>query len=149
MSFDKQLRAMIQEEIQSVIAPLADAIGQLQQGSDVASQLRALLGGSAKRGPGRPPKVSVLGRTPVASGPKRGRKPGRPAAQERACAILACKRPARSKGYCSSHYQKRRMLQATKRLPSDWTENADAQSVKDLFLPRGRAAVRALAASKK
>jgi hypothetical protein len=60
-----------------------------------------------------------------------------------ACAIIGCHRPARSKGYCAAHYQKFRNLSKTHRLPSDWTDPASPQSVKDLVLPRGRAAHKA------
>ena len=138
MSFDKVLRKMIQEEIQDAIAPLTRAIGALQQDS-VAAQLTALLGGGVKRGPGRPRKLAVPGRAPV----KRAAKGAV------LCAVIACKRPVRSKGYCAAHYQKMRMLTKTKRLPSDWKEDAPPQSVKDLVLPRGRAGAKALAEARK
>ncbi|MCP3099920.1 cell wall protein [Myxococcus sp. K15C18031901] len=59
-----------------------------------------------------------------------------------ACAIVGCKRPSRSKGYCSAHYQKRRNLVATGRLPASWQEFAAPQSIPDIALPRGRAASR-------
>jgi hypothetical protein len=62
------------------------------------------------------------------------------AASSGACAVIGCKRPSRSKGYCSAHYQKLRLLIRTDRRPSDWTDNASPQSAKDVKLPRGRAA---------
>lgn len=62
----------------------------------------------------------------------------------RACAIIGCKRPSRSKGYCSAHYQKLRLLMRTNRRPSDWVDDARAQSVREVKLPRGRAASKAL-----
>jgi len=64
------------------------------------------------------------------------------ASETLACAIVGCKRPSRSKGYCSAHYQKRRNLVATDRLPASWVEFATPQSVPDVALPRGRAASR-------
>jgi|GEM_PF-599592 len=145
MSFDQQLRAMIQEEIRGAISPLANAIQELQQVGDVASQLRSLLGQGPKRGPGRPPKVAAD--VSATTGAKRGRKPGRPVVEGHGCAVIGCKRPARSKGYCSAHYQKRRMLERTRRLPSDWVENAAPQSAKDLVLSRGRRAGKLVASN--
>ena len=68
---------------------------------------------------------------------------------DRACAVIACKRPVRSKGYCAAHYQKMRMLARTKRLPADWKDNAEPHTVKDMVLPRGRAGAKALAESRK
>ena len=143
MSFDKVLRKMIQEEIRSLIGPLADAVGQLQQNS-VVDQLRSLLGNGAKRGPGRPPKLTVPGSTATQRAKKRATR-----SSDRACAVIACTRPVRSKGYCAAHYQKMRMLQKTKRLPPDWKANAAAHTVKDLVLPRGRAGAVALAQARK
>jgi hypothetical protein len=55
---------------------------------------------------------------------------------------MGCKRPARSKGYCSAHYQKLRLLIRTNRRPADWVDDAKPQSARDLKLPRGRAAAR-------
>ncbi|XXF77995.1 vegetative protein [Myxococcaceae bacterium GXIMD 01537] len=60
----------------------------------------------------------------------------------RGCAVIGCDRPARSKGYCSAHYQKLRLLIKTNRRPSDWKDDAAPQSVKDPVLPRGRAAAK-------
>jgi histone H1/5 len=78
----------------------------------------------------------------------RGRRPGRPplarAGEEARCAVIGCKRPARSKGYCSAHYQKLRLLVKTGRRPEQWVDGARPQSVQDVVLPRGRAASKAL-----
>jgi hypothetical protein len=67
----------------------------------------------------------------------------------RLCAIIDCGKPARSKGYCSAHYQKFRNLAKSKRLPSDWVEYANPSTVTDFKLPRGRAGAKALAEHKK
>ena len=69
-------------------------------------------------------------------------------ANDRPCALIGCKRQARSKGYCAAHYQKLRNLSRTNRLPSDWKEYAAANSVADVVLPRGRAAAKALKAAR-
>jgi histone H1/5 len=72
-------------------------------------------------------------------------KPSRARATEegRACAVKNCARPARSKGYCSAHYQKLRLLIKTGRRPTDWVDDAKPRSVNDMKLPRGRAAAQA------
>jgi hypothetical protein len=154
MSVDKAIRDMIRGEVEAAVAPLAHAISQMQNQGGVLGQLQALLGGQ-KRGPGRPPnpfKAFKLGS---------GRGPGRPrkvaagsrtrsnGQNDRGCALIGCKRPARSKGYCAAHYQKFRALQRTGRLPSDWKDFAPPNSVKDIILPRGRAGAKALAESRK
>jgi hypothetical protein len=56
--------------------------------------------------------------------------------------VIGCKRPSRSKGYCSAHYQKLRLLIRTNRRPADWVDDARSQSARDVKLPRGRAAAR-------
>jgi hypothetical protein len=146
MSFDKILRDMIREEISAVIGPLADAVAQLREQGSVAAQLTSLLGGGGgvKRGPGRPRKNAFMlppaGKTATRRGPK-----GKRDSNDRGCAIIGCKRPARSKGYCAAHYQKYRMLTRTRRLPSDWSEHASPGTVRDMVLPRGRAGAKALA----
>ncbi len=157
MSFDKILRDMIREEIQAVVRPLADAVDALREQGSVASQLSSLLGGAGapvRRGPGRPRKNALAPLLAAAPG-RPGRKPGSDkgtrtrGSNDRGCAIIGCKRPARSKGYCAAHYQKYRMLTRTRRLPSDWVEHASAGSVRDMVLPRGRAGAKALAEAKK
>ncbi|MCY1018442.1 vegetative protein [Pyxidicoccus sp. MSG2] len=97
--------------------------------------------GAAKRG--RPLVDGAAGRASLAKAPvvvKRAR------AEEgtRACAVMGCKRPSRSKGYCSAHYQKLRLLMRTNRRPAEWVDDAKPQSVREVKLPRGRAASKAL-----
>ena len=91
-----------------------------------------------------------LTRGALSAGPARKGKVGRPrSGGGSACAIIGCRRPSRSKGYCAAHYQKQRMLTKTHRLPADWVDGAAPQSVKDIVLPRGRAGARALADARK
>ncbi|RKH48920.1 vegetative protein [Corallococcus sp. AB050B] len=108
----------------------------------------------AARGPGRPPKAAAApaargpGRPPKAAAPA-ARGPGRPpkaaaAEDNQACAVIGCKRQSRSKGYCSAHYQKLRLLIRTGRRPEAWVDGAKSQSVPDVTLPRGRAGSQAL-----
>ncbi len=76
---------------------------------------------------------------------RRGRPPGSGSAAGQSCAVIDCGRPNKSKGYCASHYQKLRNLVKTKRRPADWKDNAAPNTVKDIVLPRGRAAAKLLA----
>jgi hypothetical protein len=148
MSVDKAIRDMVRDEVEAAIAPLTHAITQIQDQGGVLAQLQALLGGK-RRGPGRPPnpfkslKVARVGRRRAAGG---ARTHGE---NDRACALIGCRRPARSKGYCAAHYQKYRALDRTGRLPADWKDFAPPNSVKDIVLPRGRAGAKALAESRK
>jgi len=61
-----------------------------------------------------------------------------PAPTARACAVIDCKRPRLSQGYCGAHYQKRRLMIATGRLHAAWVEGAPPQSIPEVNLPRGR-----------
>ncbi len=140
---------MIRDEVQTAIGPLAAAIAQIQSQGNVLSQLQAALGGG-KRGPGRPPNPFKVGRLALkAGGGGRRRTRAENGQNDRGCALIGCKRPARSKGYCAAHYQKYRSLDRTGRLPSDWRDFAPPNSVKDVILPRGRAGAKALADLKK
>ncbi|WAS86835.1 MULTISPECIES: vegetative protein [unclassified Corallococcus] len=118
----------------------------------------------ARRRPGRPPKATPAAKAaPVKAAPTAktpaakaapvkapaAKSPGRPpkaAAAEgnEACAVVGCKRQSRSKGYCSAHYQKLRLLIRTGRRPDAWVDGAKPQSVPDVTLPRGRAGSQAL-----
>lgn len=156
MTVDKVVREIVRSEVERIIAPLAAAVESLQHQGTLAQKLTALLGEggrySDKRGPGRPKGALHLGLSkrlalkPMLSSKKRIRVEG---ANDRPCALIGCKRDARSKGYCAAHYQKLRMLARTGRLPLGWTEYAPAHSVKDIVLPRGRAGAKALAAARK
>jgi hypothetical protein len=161
MSVDKAFREMIRNEIEVQLKPLRDVVSRLEAGTadldslrDVAERLMPfatamgpLFGAQAgaarapgRRGPGRP---RGSGKNQVVAA-KRGRKPAAAAGGARACAIIDCGNPARTKGYCAAHYQKLRMLVKTGRQPAAWTEYAPPNSVQDLVLPRGRAASKAL-----
>src|SRR3954467_4376575 len=124
MSVDQAIRDMIRDEIEAAMAPLAQAVAQIQSQGGVLAQLSAVLGGQ-KRGPGRPPNPFKLGRPALrltAGGGGRRRSRAQNGQNDRGCALIGCKRPARSKGYCAAHYQKYRSLDRTGRLPSDWKD---------------------------
>ncbi|MBK7857613.1 MAG: cell wall protein [Archangiaceae bacterium] len=149
MSVDKAIRDMIRDEIEAAIAPLHAAVAQMQNQGGVLAQLSAVLGGQ-KRGPGRPPNPFKLGRpAALKTGGGRRRTRAGNGQNDRACALIGCRRPSRSKGYCAAHYQKYRSLERTGRLPGDWKDFAPPNSVKDVILPRGRAGAKALAEAKK
>ncbi len=56
------------------------------------------------------------------------------------CGVIGCKRPSASKGYCISHYYKRRKHLDDGKLPVEWVEFPSPQSITDFKLRRGRAA---------
>ncbi|HXX30041.1 MAG TPA: cell wall protein [Myxococcaceae bacterium] len=136
MSVDKAFREMIRAEVEDQLrafqATLARDLGALRALAERLGPIAGLLGPASgrRRRPGRPPGSSRAGR--------RGRRTRLPAGG--ACAIVGCKRPSRTKGYCSAHYQKLRMLTRSDRRPAEWKDYAPPQSVPDLVLPRGRAA---------
>ncbi|MDY7231388.1 cell wall protein [Hyalangium rubrum] len=149
---------MIQRELQLALAPLQKSTGRLERGVEslgeirrVTGQLKPLLGqqgrmvalqhAQAVEAPARKVKAPAA-KAPVAAPP--AKKRGRPARSTgaQACAVIGCKRPARSKGYCSAHYQKLRLLVRTNRRPADWKDDAAPQSAREVKLPRGRAAAR-------
>ena len=138
MSVDKAFREMISVEVEQQLKSfqntLAHDLSALRSLVEGLGPIAGLLGVSSpsRRRPGRPP---AAGRK--AAG-RRGRRTRLPAGG--ACAIIGCKRPSRTKGYCSAHYQKLRMLSRSDRRPADWKDYAAPQSVTDLVLPRGRAA---------
>lgn len=139
MSVDKAFREMVRAEVEQQLKAFQDSVvrdlGALRSLAERLGPISALLGGPSlvpRRGPGRPPGT---GRK---TGTRRGRGTRLPAGG--ACAIIGCKRPSRTKGYCSAHYQKARMLSRSNRRPADWKDYAPPQSVTDLVLPRGRAA---------
>lgn len=139
MSVDKVLRDMVADEVARALGPVHAALEELQGGGAIVARLVAALGQPPRRGPGRPPRSQ--------STIKKGRR-GRKGGEARDCAVIDCGRPARSKGYCSAHYQKYRMLDRTNRLPSAWVADAPPNSVKNITLPRGRAGANALATAR-
>jgi hypothetical protein len=145
---------MIRRELATAIAPLQKMIGQLEQGLEsldalrqVTGQLSPLLGKAGQQvalqaaqaqAPAKRKPAAAPPRAPAAAPKAKAR--ARAAGGAQACAVIGCKRPSRSKGYCSAHYQKLRLLIRTGRRPKDWVDNAPPQSAKDIKLPRGRAA---------
>ncbi len=155
MSFERPLREMIRRELEAQLRPIQKSIAQLERSlaslaglREVTDQLSPLLGQAGRERVMRqvqaaPPRAAAPTRTP-ARVPAAAPAPKAKAADsaERRCAVIGCKRPSRSKGYCSAHYQKLRLLIRTNRRPKDWVDDAAPQSARDLKLPRGRAAAR-------
>ena len=135
------------------LAPLASAVGPL---FGVAGGSRSSAS-STRRSPGRPARGGASSSSSSSSsstssssgGKRRGRKPANVDGGARDCAIIGCGKPSRTKGYCAAHYQKLRMLEKTNRRPDEWKDYAEANSVEDIKLPRGRAAAKALAEAQK
>lgn len=134
------------------LAPLTSRLGALAGVRPAATtrQAAVLPAPAVKRGkPGRRPTAQVelplvATRGAVAKAPVAVARGAKTADGSRSCAIIGCKRPSRSKGYCSAHYQKLRLLMRTDRRPTAWVDDARPQSVQDVKLPRGRAASKAL-----
>jgi hypothetical protein len=168
MSVDKAFREMVRNEIEAQLKPLRDLVSRLEAGTadldklrnvaeqlaPLASAMGSLSGGGravaapARRGPGRPARAASAPAAAASGGKRRGRKPAAEGGA-RECAINGCGKPSRTKGYCAAHYQKLRMLEKTGRRPSAWVDYAEANSVDDIKLPRGRAAAKALAEAQK
>ncbi len=146
MSLEKALRELIHTEVRAMVAPLAASIATLQAQNAVLAKLAAALGQPLKRGPGRPKKLVLPARGP--GRPKGSTSATRVENADRHCAVIGCRRPARSKGFCAAHYQKYRMLSRSDRLPPGWVDDAAPHSVHNVVLPRGRAGAKALAESK-
>jgi hypothetical protein len=154
MSFENALREMIRRELGSQLGPLQKSIIQLERGlsalqslREVTSQLAPLLGERGRQTVLRHAQTQAV--TPRAT-PPAAKAPAAPVARAKpaasasanACAVMGCKRPSRSKGYCSAHYQKLRLLIRTNRRPADWVDDAPPQSAQEVKLPRGRAAAK-------
>ncbi|HYH97830.1 MAG TPA: cell wall protein [Hyalangium sp.] len=153
MSLEKALREMIRRELGNRLAPLQRSIGQLERGlaslqsvRDVTGRLAPLLGERGRQVVMRhaqahvtPQRAAPPARTPAAAQASKA-KAAPAASSSQLCAVIGCKKPSRSKGYCSAHYQKLRLLVRTGRRPKDWVDDATPQSARDMKLPRGRAA---------
>ncbi|WP_255208493.1 MULTISPECIES: cell wall protein [unclassified Myxococcus] len=122
------------------LAPLTSRLGAMA-GVRPPTELPASTRGGRKQAVAAPKGRAAVVR-PVAAKPMVSQT--RAEEGTRACAVIGCDRPSRSKGYCSAHYQKLRLLMRTNRRPSAWKDDALPQSVADVKLPRGRAASKAL-----
>ncbi|GEL72550.1 hypothetical protein MVI01_43340 [Myxococcus virescens] len=127
-------------EVTHRLAPLTSRLGAMA-GVRTPTELPASTRGGRKQVVAAPRGRAAVGR-PVAAKPVVSQ--ARAEEGTRACAVIGCERPSRSKGYCSAHYQKLRLLMRTNRRPSAWKDDALPQSVEDVTLPRGRAASKAL-----
>jgi len=146
---------MIRRELGSQLGPIEKSVARLEQSLSslqglraVTRQLSPLLGERGRQVALRhvqqvaPPRVTPVARAPAAPAPAAREKVAASPSAERRCAVSGCKRPSRSKGYCSAHYQKLRLLIRTNRRPADWVDDAPPQSAREVKLPRGRAAAK-------
>ncbi|REG20407.1 hypothetical protein ATI61_122107 [Archangium gephyra] len=167
MSIEKPLREMVQVELRGRLAPLHKAITRMDERLEVVERLVNIVqrlaplatrmqslqlalpgitlpGVTRGRGAVVPAARGAQAAEPVVPA-RRGRPPAARTEEGKRCAVIGCKRPSRSKGYCSAHYQKLRLLVKSNRRPDKWVDDASPQSVPDVVLPRGRAASKALA----
>jgi hypothetical protein len=153
---------MIRRELGSQLGPIQKSITRLEQSLSslqglrvVTRQLSPLLGERGRQAVLRhaqqqavTPRATPAARTPAAPAapaapaPAARTRAAAASSSEKLCAVIGCKRPSRSKGYCSAHYQKLRLLIRTDRRPADWKDDAAPQSARDVKLPRGRAAAK-------
>lgn len=139
MSLEHAVRDLVSTELNRLLTPLTT---QLMHQKTIIDRLASAFGGAGLT------KMSMRGTKTL--GPIKVRATRAVSSDgSRACAVMGCKNDARSKGYCAKHYQKYRNLMKTNRLPSDWVEGAEPQSVQNITLPRGRAGAKALAEVKK
>ncbi len=167
MSIEKPLRELVQAELRGRLAPMHKAITRMDERLTVVEELVDIVqrlaplatrmqslqlalpgitlpGVMRGRGAVVPAARGAQGAEPVVPA-RRGRPPAARTEEGKRCAVIGCKRPSRSKGYCSAHYQKLRLLVKSNRRPDKWVDDAQPQSVPDVVLPRGRAASKALA----
>jgi len=130
---ERAFRAVLREELAGQLSPLTDSLLRIAEN----------LSTSAPRQPQRPLSSAVALSALAALAPVEAEledteqhEAGAPEA--RACAVIGCKRPVRSLGYCAAHYQKRRLMVASGRLHHAWTEDAAANSIPDVILGRKR-----------
>ncbi|MFY0572518.1 hypothetical protein ACN28E_53050 [Archangium lansingense] len=172
MSIEKPLREMVQAELRGRLVPLHKAITRMDERLEVIEELVGIVqrlaplakrmqslqlalpgialpgvmrGRAAAVPAARGAQAVPAARGALAEPARRGRPPAARTEEGKRCAVIGCKRPARSKGYCSAHYQKLRLLVKSNRRPDKWVDDAGPQSVPDVVLPRGRAASKALA----
>jgi hypothetical protein len=160
MSYEKVLQEMIQRELETHLRPLQKSLTQLEQRFESLQVLREVTRGlapllgqkgrevalrhvQAPAAPAAPQRAPAAVAAPKAPAVVAAPKASAASSDERGCAVMGCKRPARSKGYCSAHYQKLRLLIRTNRRPADWVDDAKPQSAREMKLPRGRAAAAA------
>ena len=134
MAIEDEVRAIVDAEMERRLRPLRAA---MQQVANAATAFASEVGGQERRRGGT---TNVARRAAPNPAGARGR---RSIQGRRPCAVIGCNRDARSKGYCSAHYQKRRNLLKKKHpAAAAWKDNAPPNSVEDVKLPRGRAAQR-------
>lgn len=131
-SIEAALRTAIRREAPGPVASLAVALNRLAKRLAREPQQARPARTGRDTGP-----VATTGPVPA---PMEATPPSAPAPAPtaRACAVIGCRRPHRSQGYCAAHYQKRRLMVATGRLHAAWVENAAPHSLPDVILPRGR-----------
>jgi hypothetical protein len=140
------IRTAVRDELQGQLASLQADLETLSLGMSALSELapalrllaavqREFLGATAQ-----PPARAAVRAGPALRAAAVAPEAAAPASEEadRACAVIGCRRPFRSRGYCSAHYQRRRLMESTGRLPASWVEDAAPHSVPDVLLPRGR-----------
>lgn len=126
------MREMMTSEIARALEPVHAALAELQKHRALVERLAVALGQPIKRTTGAGRSLPSKARAATKRGGRRS--------ETRECAVIGCRRPTLSRGYCAAHYQKFRMLDRTGRRPADWVPDAAPASVQNIVLPRGRRA---------
>ncbi|MFP2933068.1 cell wall protein [Pyxidicoccus sp. 3LG] len=116
LTFEDALRGVFREEFSDPV-------------SNLAARLLRIADALADASAGLPIVERVFAPPPV----EEAEPPPPPA-----CAVIGCKRPRGSLGYCILHAQRRRQMISSNRLHAEWVENAAPHSVPDVIPPRKR-----------
>ncbi len=119
-SLDEAFQSIVQGAVQESFASLVASLRRLSERMSGQPITTPRAAPKAPVAPQPPPKVEAVVEQPVA------------------CAVIGCRQPVRTLGYCSAHYQKRRQMIATGRLHSAWVEHAAPHSLPDVILSRRR-----------
>lgn len=127
LSLDESIRNEFRDALKAALAGIAADLER------VASRLVTRRPHPLYARPGTPPRTAPAADQVASSAVAAAPLP-------RACAVIGCRNPVRSLGFCEAHYQKRRLMVATGRLHREWVENAAPHSLPDVILTRKRRA---------
>ncbi|WP_284666651.1 cell wall protein [Myxococcus sp. SDU36] len=120
---------MLAEELAGQLSPLTDTLVRIAESLSPSGPRRQ----PRRELPEEALDVLASSLATLDAGPEEEAAP-----EARPCAVIGCKRPVRSLGYCAAHYQKRRLMVASGRLHHAWTEDAAPNSIPDVILGRKR-----------
>ncbi len=126
---ERAFRTVLAEELAGQLSPLTDTLLRIAESLSPSGPRRQ----PRRELPEEALDVLASSLATLDAGPEDEAAP-----EARPCAVIGCKRPVRSLGYCAAHYQKRRLMVASGRLHHAWTEDAAPNSIPDVILGRKR-----------